>query len=564
MREALQFYIDGQWVLPAADKTIPVINPANAGIAGTVAIGDKRDADAAVRAARAAFGDFSRSSVKARAALLDAIIAAYERRGPDLAAAVTEEMGAPDWLAVNAHIPLGLAHFQTARRLLETYSFGDLRGPTMLMKEPIGVCAFITPWNWPLNQIACKVAPAIAVGCTMILKPSEIAPFTGHIFAEIMHETGVPRGVFNLVHGDGVGVGTALSSHPDVDMVSFTGSTRAGVEVARNAAPTVKRVYQELGGKSANIVLPSADFDSAVSGGVEAMMVNSGQSCNAPSRMLVQRTRMEEAKRVAAQTAAEQTVGAPNGNAKVGPVVSEAQWNKIQRLIQEGIREGATLVAGGPGKPEGLSDGYYVKPTVFADVTNEMIIAREEIFGPVLSILGYDEVEEAVAIANDTDYGLAGYVQGELNEARAVAARLRAGQVYLNYPVLDMQAPFGAISRPVTVGSGESMLSANSWKRRPSWVTRPPSARGQIYPWNACAPITTNVAVRKRAHAVFVMITLGFHVRDRHLFTAMGSEKTLGFAVDTSGPAFAKLRTTSRVADWLVGSCYPLFMRGAV
>ncbi|WP_375250592.1 aldehyde dehydrogenase family protein [Sphingomonas sp.] len=443
MREALQFYIDGRWVAPRKSRVIDVIDPADAGIAGRVALGDASDVDDAVMAARRAFDGFSRSSVRERAELLDAIIAVYTKRSGDLAGAVTAEMGAPMWLASGAQVPIGIAHFQVARQLLDDYDFTEVRGATLLAKEPVGVCGFITPWNWPLNQIACKVAPALAVGCTMVLKPSEVAPFTGHIFAEIMAEAGVPAGVFNLVHGDGPGVGAALSSHPQVDMVSFTGSTRAGVEVARAAAPTVKRVHQELGGKSANIVLPSADLRAAVAGGVDAMMVNSGQSCNAPSRMLLPAARMDEAKTIAAEAAAANTVGTPASNARLGPVVSELQWGKIQRLIQAGIDEGATLVAGGTGRPDGLDDGYYVKPTVFADVTNDMTIAREEIFGPVLTMLAYDDVEQAIAVANDTDYGLAAYVQGDLQEARDVASRLRAGQVYLNYPELDMTAPFG-------------------------------------------------------------------------------------------------------------------------
>lgn len=443
MREALTFYIDGQWVAPSTSTIIDVIDPATEGVAGRVAIGDAHDVDKAVAAARRAFETFSRTDVAERLALLDAIIAAYQRRSADLAEAVTAEMGAPDWLATAAQIPLGLGHLQTARQILEGYSFDERHGSTFLVKEAIGVCAFITPWNWPLNQIACKVAPALAVGCTMILKPSEVAPLTGHIFAEIMEEAGVPPGVFNLVHGDGPGVGVALSAHPDIDLVSFTGSTRAGIDVARTAAATVKRVHQELGGKSANIILPSADLRSAVSGGVSAMMLNSGQSCNAPSRMLVHKNDMDEAKAIAAAAIAEQTVGTPSSNAKLGPVVSDAQWTKIQGLISTGVREGATLVSGGPGKPEDLHQGYYVKPTVFADVTNDMTIAREEIFGPVLTILAYDDVDQAIAIANDTPYGLAAYVQGESREAEAAAARLRAGQVYLNYPDLDLTAPFG-------------------------------------------------------------------------------------------------------------------------
>ncbi|MFT4057591.1 MAG: aldehyde dehydrogenase family protein [Novosphingobium sp.] len=443
MYEALQFYIDGRWVAPSTDTVIDVVNPADAGVSGTVALGGAADVDAAVSAARRAFDSFSRTSVRERAELLDAVIAAYQRRAEDLAKAITAEMGAPNWLASAAQVPIGIGHLTIARQMLDGYAFQESTGTTLLVKEPVGVCGFITPWNWPLNQIACKVAPALAVGCTMVLKPSEVAPFSGHIFAEIMEEAGVPAGVFNLVHGDGPGVGASLSAHPQVDMMSFTGSTRAGVEVARAAAPTVKRVHQELGGKSANIVLPSADLKAAVAGGVAAMMVNSGQSCNAPSRMLVPHARMEEAKAIAAEAAAEQTVGTPDSNAKLGPVVSEVQWNKIQRLIEQGSAEGATLVAGGLGRPEGLGEGYYVRPTVFADVTNDMTIAREEIFGPVLTILGYEDEEQAIAIANDTEYGLAAYVQGPQAEAQAVAARLRAGQVSLNYAELDLTAPFG-------------------------------------------------------------------------------------------------------------------------
>ncbi|WP_299017584.1 aldehyde dehydrogenase family protein, partial [uncultured Caulobacter sp.] len=312
------------------------------------------------------------------------------------------------------------------------------------VKEPIGVCGFITPWNWPVNQIACKVGPALAVGCTMVLKPSEIAPFSGYIWTEIMHAAGVPAGVFNLVNGDGPTVGAALSSHPEVDMVSFTGSTRAGIEVAKNAAPTVKRVHQELGGKSPNIILDDADFQKAVAGGVASVMLNSGQSCNAPTRMLVPGKRMDEVIAIAKAAAEAHTVGDPNGNYKMGPVVSETQWNKIQGLIQKGIDEGATLVTGGVGRPEGLDKGYYVKPTVFANVTNDMTIAKEEIFGPVVSILGYDNVEQAVTVGNDTEYGLAAYVSGgDQGEVRKVAAQLRAGQVNLNGASPDLMAPFG-------------------------------------------------------------------------------------------------------------------------
>jgi aldehyde dehydrogenase (NAD+) len=361
-----------------------------------------------------------------------------------MAMAITEEMGAPVWLAQRAQAAMGPAHFMTAIQVLDNYEFEERRGTTLIVKESIGVCGFITPWNWPLNQIACKVAPALATGCTIVLKPSEIAPFSGQIFAEVLEAAGVPPGVFNLVNGDGPTVGAAISSHPGVDMVSFTGSTRAGIEVARNAATTVKRVSQELGGKSPNIILEEADLKSAVADGVRAVMMNSGQSCNAPTRMLVPQKRMDEVIGIAKAAAEATTVGDPNSNAQMGPVVSLAQWSKIQRLIQTGIDEGATLVTGGIGKPEGLEKGYYVKPTVFANVSNSMIIAREEIFGPVLSILGYGTVEEAVEIANDTQYGLAAYVSGkDLGKLREIAFHLRAGQVNLNNAPMDLMAPFG-------------------------------------------------------------------------------------------------------------------------
>ncbi|KAF4530875.1 hypothetical protein B566_EDAN018915 [Ephemera danica] len=353
-------------------------------------------------------------------------------------------MGAPVALAQKAQAGMGIAHVQTAIAVLKDFHFSEARGSTQLVKEPIGVCALITPWNWPVNQIACKVAPALATGCTMVLKPSEISPFSAQVWTEILHAAGVPAGVFNLVNGDGPTVGAALSGHPEVDMVSFTGSTRAGVEVARNAAPTVKRVHQELGGKSPNVLLPDADFKRAVTAGVRSVMNNSGQSCNAPTRMLVPNARMEEVLAIAKEVAEATTVGAPDSGAALGPVVSGAQWGKIQKLIQAGIDEGAALVAGGTGRPEGLNVGWYVRPTVFGRVNNQMTVAREEIFGPVLSILGYDTVDEAVAIANDTPYGLAAYVSGTDEQAtRAVAARLRAGQVNINSAAPDFGAPFG-------------------------------------------------------------------------------------------------------------------------
>jgi aldehyde dehydrogenase (NAD+) len=444
MREYTKFYIDGAWVDPIAKKPLDVINPATEDVAGVISLGSEADVDKAVRAARKAFATFSQTSREERIDILERIIAEYQKRFEDMAKAITEEMGAPAWLAQRAQAAMGIAHVQTAVAVLKGYKFEEDRGTTRLVKEPIGVCGFITPWNWPVNQIACKVAPAIATGCTMVLKPSEIAPFSGYVWTEILHAAGVPAGVFNLVNGDGPTVGAALSSHPEVDMVSFTGSTRAGIEVAKNAAPTVKRVHQELGGKSPNIILDDADFQRAVGGGIASVMMNSGQSCNAPTRMLVPGQRMDEVIAIAKAAAESHTVGDPNGNHKMGPVVSETQWNKIQGLIQAGIDEGATLVTGGVGRPEGLDKGYYVKPTVFANVTNEMTIAKEEIFGPVVSILGYDTVEEAVTVGNDTEYGLAAYVSGT-DEAgvRAVASKLRAGQVNLNGASPDLMAPFG-------------------------------------------------------------------------------------------------------------------------
>lgn len=444
MREYLKFYIDGKWVEPVELKTLDVENPATEEVCGKIAAGSAADVDKAVKAARKAFATWSQTSREERLEVLGRILAEYQKRFGDLAKAVTEEMGAPASLAQRAQVPIGMGHLSTAVEILKTFKFEEDRGPTLLVKEPIGVCSFITPWNWPLNQIVCKVAPAIATGCTMVLKPSEVAPFSGQIFAEIMHAAGVPAGVFNMIHGDGIGVGIPMSSHPDVDMVSFTGSTRAGIEVAKNAAPTVKRVAQELGGKSPNIVLDDDAFAKGVGRGVATMMTNSGQSCNAPTRMLVPAGRMAEAIAVAKATAETITVGDPDGNSQLGPVVSRVQFDKIQKLIQAGIDEGATLVIGGVGRPEGLDKGYYVQPTVFANVTNEMTIAKEEIFGPVLSILGYDTVDQAIAVGNDTEYGLAAYVQGaDLDAARKVASKLRAGQVSINGGGGDMMAPFG-------------------------------------------------------------------------------------------------------------------------
>ncbi len=445
MSNRLKFFIDGQWVDPVTPALLDVIDPSTEEAFTQISIGSAADVDRAVAAAKAAFPAFSISSREERLALLERILAAYDERIDDIAEAVSREMGAPLPFARDSQATSGAAHLRTTIKALKTFAFTEKRGTTMIVREPIGVCALITPWNWPLNQIACKVAPAIAAGCTMVLKPSEIAPITGVIFAEIMEAAGTPKGVFNLVHGTGPEVGQPMACHPDVDMVSFTGSTRAGVAVAKAAADTVKRVAQELGGKSANIILPDADLSAAVSEGVADCFDNSGQSCNAPTRMLVPADRHDEALAVARAVAETVVVGDPRSpDTRLGPVVSRTQFDKIQALIEAGIREGATLVAGGPGRPEHLNRGYYVRPTVFGNVTNDMTIAREEIFGPVLSILPYRDEEEAIAIANDTVYGLAAYVQsGDIGHARKVAARLRAGCVHINYPAWDPYAPFG-------------------------------------------------------------------------------------------------------------------------
>ncbi|BBY06475.1 aldehyde dehydrogenase family protein [Mycobacterium noviomagense] len=443
MREYVKFYIDGQWVDPVRPNPFDIENPATQQITGKISLGSAADVDVAVNAARRAFATWSQSSREERLDLLQAILAEYQRRADDLAGAVTEEMGAPPSLAAGPQVQLGLGHLMTAIDVLKNFSFEEQHGATLVVKEPIGVCGLITPWNWPLNQIAVKVYPALATGCTMILKPSEVAPYSAYIFTEILDAAGVPAGVYNLVNGDGPGVGVALSRHPDIDMVSFTGSTRAGIDVAANAAPTVKRVTQELGGKSPNIVLDDAEFENSVRAGVVNMMLNTGQSCNAPSRMLVPKSRMAEAVAIAREAAEQVKVGDPDDSRAIGPLASRAQFDKVQRLIQKGIDEGAMLVTGGTGRPDGLDTGYYVKPTVFADVTNDMTIAREEIFGPVLCMIGYDDIDHAIEIANDTDYGLAGYVSGaDLDKARTVARRIRAGWVTINH-AFDMNAPFG-------------------------------------------------------------------------------------------------------------------------
>jgi len=445
MREMLQFYIDGQWVDPVTPRPFDVINPATEEVCGRVSLGSAEDVDRAVAAARRAFPDYAQTTRDQRIDLLQAVLEEFDKRADEVAEAIMDEMGAPWGLAKNAQAPSGPQHIRAAIRALKTFEFEERSRTTLIVKEPVGVCALITPWNWPMNQIACKVAPALATGCTMVLKPSEIAPFDAMIFAEICDAAGVPAGVFNLVNGDGPGVGTALALHPEVDMVSFTGSARAGIAVAQNAAPTIKRVAQELGGKSANIILDDADFEKAVKSGAADCFDNTGQSCDAPSRMLVPVERMAEAAALAAAVANSIKVGNPREqDVEVGPLVSQAQWEKVQGLIQKGIAEGATLAAGGPGKPEGLDRGYFAKPTVFADVSNDMTIAREEIFGPVLSIIGYEDEDDAVRIANDTTYGLSGYVSSSnLDRARRVAGRMRTGMVHINGASLDSMAPFG-------------------------------------------------------------------------------------------------------------------------
>ena len=448
MREFRQFYINGEWVDPARPNSFDVINPATEEVCAHISLGSEEDVNRAVAAARAAFESYSRTSVKERIELLESCAAVYQKRYNDIADAIREEMGAPQELAAGAQAFCGLGHLQQAAKVLKNFQFEEDLGSTRVFKEPIGVCGLITPWNWPVNQISCKVAPALAVGCTMVLKPSEVAPLSAYIYAQVMHEAGVPAGVFNMVNGDGPVVGTALSKHPGVDMMSFTGSTRAGSLVAQNAAPTVKRVTQELGGKSPNIVLEDADLEKAVTGGVMHMYQNTGQSCNAPSRMLVPRAKLAQAEAIAAKATESVVVGDPAAKGTtMGPVVSEVQFNKIQGLIEAGIAEGAKVVTGGPGRPEGISKGYFVRPTVFSGVNNDMTVAREEIFGPVLVMSGYDDIDHAVEIANDTTFGLAGYVNGKDHEqARQIGRRIRAGWINLN-DGFDFHAPFGGYKR---------------------------------------------------------------------------------------------------------------------
>jgi aldehyde dehydrogenase (NAD+) len=445
MSHELQFYIGGEWVAPAGQTRLPVIDPSTEEAFAEIAMGTPADVDRAVAAARNAFASFALTTPDERLALIRKILEAYGERYDEMALLISREIGAPRALAHGWQAGLGTRHLKELIRTCETFAWRRTKGTTLITHEPIGVVALITPWNWPINQIVCKVAPAIAAGCTMVLKPSEVSPLNALLFAEVLDAAGVPPGVFNLVNGDGPTVGAALCSHPDVDMVSFTGSTRAGIEIARLAAPTVKRVHQELGGKSANLILDDADLDAAVTSGVNACFGNSGQSCNAPTRMFVPAARHEEAVNIARRAAEAHVVGPADADSTtLGPVVSALQFERIQRLIEIGVEEGARVVTGGPGRPDGLTRGYYVRPTVFAGVTPDMAIARDEIFGPVLSILPYRDEDDAVAMANDSVFGLAAYVQsGDLERARRVAFRLRAGSVHINYPKWDAGAPFG-------------------------------------------------------------------------------------------------------------------------
>ena len=452
MRDELNFYINGEWVESDSSETIEVVNPANEEIIGHVTAGSKQDINSAVKAANEAFKSFGQTTKKERIEYLEAIIKEYENRYQDFVETITLEMGAPTWLSNRAQASTGIKNFNETLDALKIYEFEKPEGDYLLRKEPIGVIGMITPWNWPMNQITTKVSAAIASGCTMILKPSEISPYCAMLLAEVIDKAGLPKGVFNLVNGYGPIVGAALSEHVNVDMMSITGSTRAGIAVAQASAASVKRVSQELGGKSANIILDSvADLEKSVKGGVGHCFLNSGQSCNSPTRLLVSEKNYEKAVEVAVEVANSTTVGDPNGEYRIGPISNRTQYEKIIRMIEIGIEEGAKLVAGGIDKPDGYEKGFYVKPTVFADVTNDMTIAQEEIFGPVLCIIKYNTEDEAINIANDSEYGLAGYVQGELSYVQEVGRKIRAGQITINGGARGTGAPFGGYK---TSGNG--------------------------------------------------------------------------------------------------------------
>ncbi len=448
MREYLDFYLDGQWVTPQDRETRDVINPATEQVVGKISMGTAKDIDEAVKAAQLAFVSYSQTTRQQRLELLKSIAAEYKKRSNEIAIAITEEMGAPKWLSESNQTASGYLHFKSAIQVLEDFAFEFKQETSMIRKEPIGVCGFITPWNWPVNQIGCKLAPALATGCTVVWKPSEMAPFSAYLLMQVLHDAGVPKGVVNMVNGDGPVVGSAISAHPDIQMVSFTGSTRAGVAVAKDAAPSIKRVTQELGGKSANIILDDLSeeaFAKAVAGGVKTMCVNSGQNCNAPSRMFVPESRLKEAEAVVQKTMEKLKVGEPDGELTfLGPVVSKQQWDRIQNLMQQAIDEGTEVLIGGLGKPVGLSQGYYVKPTTFTRVRNDMMIAKNEVFGPVLCLLPYASDEQAIQMANDNDYGLSGYVSGaDTKRVHHVANQLRAGMIHINGAQMDRTAPFG-------------------------------------------------------------------------------------------------------------------------
>ncbi|CRM63574.1 MULTISPECIES: aldehyde dehydrogenase family protein [Pseudomonas] len=444
-----QFYINGRWTPPAVPASLPVVNPATEEVVAEVARGSAEDVDRAVAAARAAFPEWSARSVESRAQILGKIHELILERKEALAQALSLEMGAAISFARAMQVPLAAEHVRVARDLLASYRFRTVEDGTAIEREPIGVCGLITPWNWPLYQITAKVAPAIAAGCTVVLKPSELSPLSALLFAQLLHDAGLPPGVFNLVNGSGPDVGAAIAAHPDIDMISITGSNRAGALVAQAAAPTVKRVTQELGGKSPNLLLPDADFAKAVPLGVMSAFRNVGQSCSAPTRMIVPRNRLAEVEALAAQTANALIVGDPQlEETQLGPIANRAQFDRVQAMIAAGLDEGAKLLCGGPGRVRGFAKGFYSRPTVFSEVATAMRIAQEEIFGPVLCIIAYDTVDEAVAIANDTVYGLGAHVQGQdLELARAVASRIRAGQVHLNYPAWNPMAPFGGYKR---------------------------------------------------------------------------------------------------------------------
>jgi aldehyde dehydrogenase (NAD+) len=444
-----RIFIDGQWVLPAGQERSAVIDPATEERVADIALGNAQDVATAVAAARRAFTTWSVSSPQSRAALLDRVHGLILERAESFAQVISLEMGSAISFARSAQVPVAAEHIRVARDLAGSYPFVTQRGSTAIVREAIGVCGLITPWNWPLYQITAKVGPALAAGCTVVLKPSELSPLSALLFADVVHDAGVPAGVFNLVHGTGPEVGAALAVHPDVDMISITGSTRAGVLVAQAAAPTVKRVAQELGGKSPNVILPDADFTRAIPAAVASGMRNVGQSCSAPTRIIVPRERLAQVEQLAREAACAFVVGDPRSPQTThGPVANRAQFNRVQEMIGVGVAEGARLVCGGPGRPQGLERGHYVRPTIFSDVQPPMRIAQEEIFGPVLVILAYDSVDEAVVIANGTEYGLGAHVQGQdLATARAVAARIRAGQVHINNPPWSPDAPFGGYKR---------------------------------------------------------------------------------------------------------------------